>query len=287
MLYVWCTMEAMRIVLTVLGVLLALGLTLFLLLNRPSNDRAWLPEYAKVASAEITPTKVTIKNVRDWTYDTEVLSEDWTEVTVDPRTITRAWFVIEPFGGMEGVGHTFLSFEFTDGTALSFSIQARQEASEDYSAFKGLANAYELAYQWGTERDFFARRLLFLEHDLRMYPLAITSEDAGRLFMSVLEETNEVAKQPRFYNTLTANCTNMLAKIVNEHYPNRLPYDLSWNLTGYSDLYLMDEGLIELHETLEQTRATGDLTPHREQIHALATRPANEFSEGVRALLTP
>lgn len=275
----------LRIAIVVL-LILVIGIGIFFSSMEPRNDRVWLDEYEKTAVADVSTSSVTIHNVRDWVYTDEILSKDWTDVSVDPRTITSAWFIVEPFGGIEGVGHTFLSFEFENGTFLSFSIQARQEMGEDYSAIKGAANSYELAYQWGTERDFIARRLLYLQHDIRVYQLEISPEDSQRLFHAVIEETNDVATTPRFYNTLTANCTNLLAKSVNKHYPDRLPYDISWNLTGYSDLYLIQQGLIKSFGSPEATRAAADLTPHRESVTDIATTPPKEFSASIRAFLT-
>jgi hypothetical protein len=266
-------------------VFIVISLCAFLIINQPREERPWLEEYQKTATTEISSTTVTTINARDWTYTDTVLSTDWLEMTVAPSEITGAWFIVEPFGGIEGIGHTFLSFEFRDGTFLSFSIQARQESTEEYSAIMGAFNSYELAYQWGTERDFIARRLLFLQHDIRLYKLAISPEDAQRLFMALALETNELAAKPRFYNTLTANCTNMLAKSVNKHYKDRLPYDISWNLTGYSDLYLMDQGLIERTESNEATRAAADLTPFRDSISKIATSSPEEFSATIRTLL--
>lgn len=262
-----------------------LGLLIYLSLQTPRSDRDWLPEYEKTATATVSETHLSIHDLRDWTYGDDVIARNWTDATVDPRTVTRAWFLIEPFGAFDGVAHTFLSFEFADGSTLAFSVQARQERGETYAAERGLVNAYELAYQWGTERDFIARRAVFLNHDLHLYPLTIAPDDAERLLISLAEETNELAERPRFYNTLTANCTNMLAKMVNEHYPGRLPYDLSWNLTGYADFYLMDQGLIEVTGSKEATRAAANLAPHREALKEAATEDPEIFSARVRALL--
>ncbi len=266
--------------------LVVVGVLVYDVLQTPRNDRDWLPEYDLTASADIASSSVTIHNVRDWTYDSEVLSEDWTTATVDPHTIVRTWFVVEPFGAIKGIGHTFLSFEFKDGTVLSFSIQARQEAKEKYSAFRGLVHTYELAYQWGTERDFISRRILFLDHDVRLYPMTISPEDSTRVFLAAISETNKLAEHPRFYNTLTANCTNMLAKLVNTYYPDRLPYDISWNLTGLADTYLMQQGIIDAAgRTPEEVRAAFDLTPHREVIRQNTTSSPVTFSALLRTLV--
>lgn len=268
--------------------LLALLAGAFILASKaPTNDREWLPEQARTASAIIQATSTTIHNVRDWTYDeAQPLTHDWIDVTVDPSDVVRVWFLLEPFSALEAIGHTFLSFEFEDGTFLSFSVEARRETHETYSALKGQFRAYELSYQWGTERDLITRRLIYLDHPLRLYPLALEKDAARALFVSLLEETTILANEPRFYNTLLANCTNVLATLVNKYYPNTLPYDISWNLTGYADRYLMREGLISVQGTYEETIHAHDLTPLRDTVRTITTLPAPLFSTQLRDQMT-
>lgn len=266
----------------------ALSGFLYLASSTPSNERTWIPAQARTAAASAEGTEITLQNVRDWTYSAEaVLDEVWLDLTVDTEEIVRVWFLIEPFSDFEAVGHTFLSFELEDGSAISFSVEARREEGEEYSAIKGQFRAYELSYQWGTERDFVTRRLSYLDHPLRLYPLELSPEAAQALFRSLAKETNDLATSPRFYNTLTANCTNVLANLVNEHYPGTLPYDISWNLTGYADRYLMDQGLIALKGTVEETQRAHDLTVHRDAVKAMATTSPTLFGQGLRALLLP
>jgi hypothetical protein len=45
----------------------------------------------------------------------------------------------------------------------------------------------------------------------------------------------------------------LLAEIANESRPGAVPYDISWNLPGSSDLFLMRIGLIEAAGTQEET----------------------------------
>lgn len=278
-------MGFLRAGLTAALILASAGI-LWLLLQEPRADREWLPEQEHAPTAITDASGITIRDVRDWTYDEEsVRSQNWVDITVDLKKVVRAWFLIEPFSDWKAVGHTFLSFEFEDGTVLSFSVEARRESDETYSAFRGLFRTYELSYQWGMERDFVARRLIYLNHPLRLYRLELEPEAAQALFRSLAEETTALAGSPRFYNTLTANCTNMLARIVNEHYPRTLPYDLSWNLTGYADLYLMKQGLIKASGTYEKTRVAADLTAHRDAVRRIAFESPKDFSMELRNLL--
>jgi hypothetical protein len=258
-----------------------------LLLLEPRSDRTWAPELEKTSFATTEAGgAIRLHNVRDWTYGLgEIKAKGWREaITVDPAKITRAWFMFEPFPALKPAGHTYLTFEFSDGSAISFSVEARKEAHEKFRVSMGLFRQYELAYTWGTERDFLTRRLMYLQHPLYMYPLAIETESAQRYFRMLVEKTNQLAEHPRFYNTLTANCTNLLAEIANESAPGAVPYDISWNFPGFSDLFLMRIGLIEAVGTREETQAAFDLTPFLSEIEGFSQDDAAVFSRELRQL---
>ena len=109
---------------------------------------------------------------------------------------------------------------------------------------------------------------------------------AQALFRDLAQEVNSLAERPRFYNTLTLNCTNVLAYIINRHAPHTLPLDISWYLPGYADEYLMRQGFIAIDGgTVERTKTMHDLTPHRAAVGAMALAPHAEFSTRLRALL--
>jgi hypothetical protein len=279
-------MRILRIIGVALGLAIIVGVV-FLALLEPRSDRTWSPELEKTSFATIDADKtIRLNNVRDWTYGPgQIRTKNWlAEVTVDPEKITRVWFMFEPFPALKAAGHTYLTFEFSDGSALSFSVEARKEAHEKFRASMGLFRQYELAYTWGTERDFLTRRLLYLRHPVYMYPLAIDAEAAQRYFRRLVEKTNELAGRPRFYNTLTANCTNLLAEMANESRPGAVPYDISWNFPGSSDLFLMRVGLIEGVGTQEETQAAFNLTPLLAQIEAISQDDAAVFARKLRAL---
>jgi hypothetical protein len=102
-----------------------------------------------------------------------------------------------------------------------------------------LFREYELLYSWGTARDFLGVRLFFLQDDLYHYPLLLDEQVPWHVLQYVAAATNDVAQAAEFYNTATANCTNLLAKSINTRArTTKLPYGLAWNLPGLSDRYL-------------------------------------------------
>lgn len=207
----------------------------------PKNNLEWDPEFGLQTVVE----NYDFKYIRDWRYSSsKVLHYDYLNKTYDPSKITNVWFIIEPFGKWDGIAHTYFTFDFEDSEPLSFSIEARREVGEEYSAVKGLFREYELIYLWGTENDLLVRRAVYLGNDVYMYPLQIPDDWKKNLFMTLIAETNELNASPRFYNTLTSNCTNTLANIVNAIRPNTVPWHYARLATGFSDEYLAELGYI-------------------------------------------
>lgn len=280
----------MKRFLLIICITLLLIVVLWVLLigtKTPQTNLNWEQSHSRIVSSEYNDELLTFYNIRDWTYASgTILEEKWLdEVAVNPDELTGVWFMLEPFSEWQAVGHTYLTFAFADGNNLSFSVEARREVGEDYSAFQGLLRKYELSYTWGTERDLLTRRLLYLQHPLRMYPLTIDTEVGKQILLSVAERTNTIATEPRFYNTLFANCTNILAQEMNHAFPDSVPYDLSWNLPGYSDTFLMKQGYVEQLGTTDETMMRYDLTQYREYIETIATTSHHVFSEDIRNLL--
>lgn len=267
-----------------LGVVLIVIVSLMamVLLRVPSSDRVWAEELSKVSRATFhEDDSFTISNVRDFSYtNSEILSKEWIpEVSIQKEDIVRMWFVLEPFSKLGIAGHTLLTFELADGSAYSFSVEARKEEGEDFSVVSGLFREYELAYTWGTERDFLTRRILYLNNPVYMYPITLTSEKVQNFFVALLRKTNELADTPRFYNTLTANCTSILGEIANDAASGSVPYDISWNLPGLSDTFLVRIGYIEGLES------GYDLSLYKKEIEALASTEARVFSRELRKML--
>jgi hypothetical protein len=64
----------------------------------------------------------------------------------------------------------------------------------------------------------------------------MTRENARRLLREYLDEANDLARTPRFYNTLTSNCTTLVFDMVRVIHPG-LPLDARVILAGYLPNY--------------------------------------------------
>ncbi len=80
-----------------------------------------------------------------------------------------------------------------------------------------------------------------------------------QLFLSYVEQANQLIEQPRFYNTVTANCTTLVFGMM-QHISGGLPLDSRLLLTGYLPSYIEElDGLTDGFN-LSQLRAAGRIT---------------------------
>lgn len=240
-----------------LSIIAGLGLLWagFVLLTRPSNDRDWSPNERVLPYAEFSGDQVLVHNVRNTVYRT---AEDFTPAyddrTYDLRRLRGVWFGVVPFSGWRGVAHTFLSFEFA-GEFVVISVEARKERGETYHFAKGLFRRFELFYVVADEHDAIRLRTNYRGDAVYLYPIKTTPERARALFTAMLERANALRERPVFYNTLTRNCTNTIARHVNSLVPGRVPFSFKVIFPGYSDRLAYDLGLIATDLPYDSIRA--------------------------------
>lgn len=232
------------------------------------SDRDWYPYLGRTAHVELQQTDFSVTPVSDWSYaPAGPTAESYLDARFQMADLREVWFVLEPQPGSQLAAHTLLLFEFSGDRLLGLTIEARRERHEDYSALRGVFNAFELAYVWGTARDFLTRRAVMLDHEVFVYPVAITDEQKRGLLTRLLQRTQSLERTPRYYNTLFSNCTNELAKAAG------FQWAPAYILTGRSDEYLFRRGIIP-GETFSEAHARSDVTDF---IRTLNSSPAAAF----------
>lgn len=219
----------------------------------PSNNRTWAPDQSKLPISEINGDKITIHNVRNCRYAT---ADDYVvqyyEKEVRLSDVQTVDFIVVPFKDTPSIAHTMLSFGMKNGDYLVSSVEIRKEANEEYSAWKGFFNQYELMYVIGDERDIINLSSNYYKSDVHLYRTIAQPEQAQALFVDVVKRANELAAHPEFYNTLTNNCTTNIVSHVNKIAPRSIPYDVRILLPGYSDEYAYSLGLLGTQVPFEQ-----------------------------------
>jgi hypothetical protein len=219
----------------------------------PTNDRNWAPDVARTVTATIDGDRLVVSNVRNflWRSDTD-FDQRWEQRTYSLSHLANVDLIMSYWAG-EAIAHTIVSFGFDEGARLAFSIETRKESHEGYSSVAGFFKQYELAVVAGDERDVVRVRSNVRGEDVRIYRLRMTPKNAQVLLREYVDEANDLARTPRFYNTLTANCTNLVFDMVRVIHPG-VPMDARVLFSGYLPNYAYDLGATDTSVSFEKLR---------------------------------
>jgi hypothetical protein len=212
----------------------------------PSNDRDWQPEVAVLPHATIKGDLVTVHNIRNFDYRTETdFTPAYYDRTFDLRRLDRVDLVAVYWIG-PAIAHIFLSFGFGD-QHLPISIEVRKTRSKEYSTVAGFFRQYELIYVVADERDVIRVRTNYRKsppEDVYMFRAVAPIENGRRIFLDYMRDINALKERPRFYNTLTTNCTTVIFAHTTVN-PGHMP--LSWKilLSGYVPEYMYELGRVD------------------------------------------
>ncbi len=275
-------MRTLRIIGKGIAALLALLITAYLILvlvTRASNDRVWAQDHERVPEVTLSGSMLTVKDLRDFTYTgSGAITQNWKTETYDLRTLKDTWFLSSPFETMPKSSHTFLSFRFEDGRALTVTVEARRESDEVYNIWKGMIRQYELLYVWTNERDPLTLRVIEREDRVEVYRMTLTPEQGRAVLKALARRSEDVRLAPTFYNTVTRNCTVEVLDAMDEALgdaPSR--FDLRTLLSATSAGMLVESGFIETDLSIDALRAEADAT---DAIRRHAKGPA--FSDRIR-----
>lgn len=241
----------------------------------PSNDRDWQPQVARLATATIDGSELTISNVRSFRYRGENdFTEGWVTRTYDLDSLVGMDLFIS-FWGPTLYGHTIASWEFADGQHLAISIETRKEKGDTYSALRGFFRQFEVYYVVADETDVVALRTNHRGERVELYRTIETAGDRT-LLLDYVQEMNALAETPDWYNALTQNCTTTIwkhAKAVGSTFP------LDWRLmaNGYLVDLAYEVGAVNTALGLEALIRTSDITQR-----ARLAGDGAEFSGAIR-----
>lgn len=209
---------------------------------KPSNDRPWQPDVAQTAWAEINGDEITIHNVRNCDYRTEIdFTPQWETRTVRLSQMTGVDVAIN-FWGSPWIAHPIVSFQFSDTPPLCFSIETRKTVGQQYSAVEGLYRRYTLIYIVADERDVIRLRSNYRREDVYLYHTLVSPEQARQRFREYINTVNILHESPRWYNAVTSNCTTSIR--TQRAVEKRAPWDWRILFNGKIDEMLYQDHVI-------------------------------------------
>ena len=227
----------------------------------PKLDRYWKAEVAHTVTGDIEGTKVTLHNVRNFDWVTsDDYTEKWESRTYDLDQLESIDLIASQWGS-EAISHSIMSFGFADGDHIAFSVEIRKEQDESFSIIGGFFKQYELAIIAADENDIIRVRTNARDpiEDVFLYPLKTTAERRKALFMVYIEKANRGAETPRFYNTITANCTTVVYSLI-KAYRETVPFDWRILASGYLPDLLAEMGELNWDQPYGDIRARAAIT---------------------------
>jgi len=241
----------------------------------PSNQREWADDVARPLTGTVQGHQVVLDNVRDfhWRSDDDYDAR-WHSRRYDLDQLVSADAVLS-YWGSRAIAHAMISFGFADGSHVVFSVEIRRERGEQYSPVGGFFKQFELALVAAEERDIIRVRTNVRGEDDYLYPLHMDPAAMRALFVSYVDAANALAKRPRFYNTLTSNCTTIVHRMARRIVPG-LHRDIRLLLTGYLPGYLRKIGALDDTQPLDVQEQRARITDRARH------STAEDFSRAIR-----
>jgi len=247
------------------------------LLLQPTNIADWQPDLTVLPYADINGNQVTIHNIRNCDYRTEM---DYTvrhyDRTFDLDQLRTVDLYLVTWGS-PNIAHTMISFGFANGDYVCFSIEVRYKQGQEYSAVKGLFRQFELTYVIADERDVVRLRTNYRTDDeqARLYRLQMTPEQGRQLFLEYLRRADELRAHAVWYNAVTDNCTTGIR--AQRAAADRAPWDWRMLLNGHLDELLYERGALVTNLPFADLKKISNIN-----VRAKAADSAADFSQLIR-----
>jgi hypothetical protein len=222
----------------------------------PSNHRVWADDVAQMVSGTVDGDRVTLHNVRnfDWRSD-DVHTARWEIRSYDLAELESLDLIVS-YWSSPAIAHTLISFGFSDGRHVVFSVEIRREKGETFSEYGGFFKEFELSVVAADEHDIVRVRTNVRGESDYLYRVRMAKPVMRSLFLAYVDEANSLTVVPRFYNTVTTNCTTLVYHMV-KRIVGHLPLDYRILLSGYLPEYVYSVGGLDTRHSLEELRKVG------------------------------
>ncbi|MDW3221630.1 MAG: DUF4105 domain-containing protein [Paracoccaceae bacterium] len=230
----------------------------------PPRTQDWSPEVSRQSTGVVEGDTLTVTDIRDfgWRADGSY-RENWVQESYDMAELKTVDLFMSYWAGPQ-IAHFILSFGFEGGQQLAWSVEVRRQKGGGFSPVADFFKENTLVILAATERDVVGLRTNIRGENVQLFRLNAEIDVARALLEAYVRDANDLAQTPRWYNSVSTNCTTVVMKLLSA-IGSGPPFDWRLIANGYLPEFGYEQGVLNTDYSVDDLRQLGRITQKAQQ----------------------